>query len=965
MKELILQLQAKLTELKALQAADPTINTAFTQAEIDQLVKIEAFAKPRIAAVQAHEAKKQEKQTPKTETPVGLPDPKAVKTTETPVGLPDPKAVKTTETPVGLPDPKAVKTTETPVGLPDPKAVKTTETTKTETPKEDTDLEDFLKPEEEEEGDNVTLTVQTADFQEISETLEKNDAPKEIVDALKEVPTVTGKITENGAEVKVAKGDNSVEVGFETNEDGSLKTAKVEIETKDLVFGLEKTEDGGSGKIGGKVTDAEGSEITAVVNVGIDTKKGEATLGGSYSKEKIDGSKLELEGELKVSKEGVAIKGSKMETDADGNKKGVEGELEITKEKVKVGFGLGTENEDKGTNTEIGGSLELAKNKAVLELKGKHKFPVLPKKKLVIPFASVAVADLALTLSAKVDAEVEVKAGAKLEYDDKKGLDAMAKLVATGKVTLECAIGLQLTLIRLAKVAAEFVLTTYIQATAELAFQLNSVKNRSLAALHNVKGGLSTGVRLVIGASDEVIKIYEALGGSGSSLEFSYDLGTLELIAFTAPSYHSGKGWDLSTWSFGKGKDLIAIENKCAWVRDLVDTTVAVLEAICKFIGGVLRAIGRFVAAFVEGIMALGKAAGEYLLSWISPEAARKQREQAANDAAFEKVIAISVENVKKNPKLVQRLNNVPEASREAELQKIVREDKMVLKAWKYIFEGATFEQRAQLAEQLTTSIQNFKIVVPNPTTQLTKVLMFSATFNATNKEGGTGNFTADAIRFRLYCNGACVVNDALNKVIVKNGANQINTSMTMPAAVQLPRGADLKTAKWQLAAVIDLEGDIKDVESARIPITVTAPPPPSKAEIAATATVPPPAKLHFMGAGAYIVTFKTPDQFLTSSVSIDLTNSKFFTAAQLSSTEFTVILKADGKIVSSIKHKTPLKANVSQHIMLPKMTIPTFMGLQAANISASAQMWEIVVVANGKEIVKRPLQVKVQMTIF
>jgi hypothetical protein len=397
-------------------------------------------------------------------------------------------------------------------------------------------------------------------------------------------------------------------------------------------------------------------------------------------------------------------------------------------------------------------------------------------------------------------------------------------------------------------------------------------------------------------------------------------------------------------------------------VRDLVDTTVAVLEAIVKFIGGVLKAIGRFVAAFVDGIIALGKAAGEYLLSWVSPEAARKQREQAANDAAFEKVVAISVENVKKNPKLVQRLNNVPEASREAELQKIVREDKMVLKAWKFIFEGATFAQRAELAEQLTTSIQNFKIVVPNPTTQLTKVLMFSVNFNAVNKEGGAGNFTADAIRFRLYCNGSCVVNDALNKVIIKSGANQINTSMRIPAAVQLPRGADLKTAKWELAAVVDLEGDIKDVESGRVPITVTAPPPPSKAEIAATATVPPPAKLHFMGSGVYTITLNSPDQFLTNSVSIDLTNSKFFTPAQLSSAELTVMLKADGKIVSSIKHKTPLKANVSQHITLPKITIPTFMGLQAAGISASAQMWEIVIVANGKEIVKRPLQVAVKM---
>jgi hypothetical protein len=893
MKELILQLQAKLAELKALQASDPTINTAFTQAEIDQLIKIEAFAKPRLAALQAHEAKKQ---TPKTETPVGLPDPKAVKT-ETPVGLPDPKAVKT-ETPVGLPDPKAVKT---------------------ETPKEDTDLEDFLKPEEEEEGDNVTHTVQTADFQEISETLEKNDAPKEIVEAIKEIPTVTGKITENGAEVKIAKGDNSLEVGFETNDDGSLKTAKVEVETKDLIFGLEKTEDGGSGKIGGKVTDAEGSEITAVVNVGVDLKKGEATLGGSYSKEKLDGSKLELEGELKVSKEGVAIKGSKMETDADGNKNGVEGEVEITKDKVKVGFGLGTENEDKGTHTEIGGSLELAKNKAVLELKGKHKFPVLPKKEFRFPLASAGVATLYGLFSVKVDAEAEVKVGAKIESDDKKGLDAMAKLVATAKASIEGTAGLSLTILELVEGKVELFLKAAFEATAELAFQLGQAKSRALAALHDVKGALVGGIRLTVGAAPGIKAIYESLGGSGSSLEYSYDLASLELLTFTAPSYHSGKGWDTSTWGFGKGKDVIAIENKFAWVGDIVNATVGALKAIAEFIGNVLSAIGDFLVSVGKKLIEWGCAAIDGIAALFSSSARREQEARAHRDTTFKKIVETAIKAVKKKPKMVDRLMKIDNvAFRQVELERIVMEDALVKQAWRNIYETQDMKAASDTMKQLSADVKEFRLVATTPKTEVGSTAKFDFILNSTSA------FPVDGMRIDVKCNNKRVVMFPI-KGLVETGLTKRSYIIQLPNTnSDSLKGIDLAKAKWTACAVLDLPGGLKDQFSPEISFTVTVPlkPVAQVVDIKSTNTGSPIGDIKLLGANMFILSYGDP-KAVKARLSVDISPDSYLTDKMLAWANISLDIRCGGTIISSVKLDRALRRGIVNIIDVNNLFLP------------------------------------------
>ena len=868
MKELILQLEAKLAELKALQAADPNVNIAFSEAELQQLISVEKFAKPRIEAVKAHEAKQKEKQA----------------------------VVKPAE-----------KTTE--------------KTTEKETQKEEEEtLETFLgdKPEEKEEE---KLSLATPDFKKVGETLEKNEELKEAfgedLEKLKNIPRVEVNIGENGGDLKLSKGDNSIEAGFEIDEDGSLKSGKVGVETELLNVGVEVSKTGGSGNIGTTVTDSEGSEVSVDVKVGVDLEKKEASLAGSYSKEKADGSKLELEGELKVSQEELKVKASKMETDADGHKKGVEGELEINKNGVKVGFGVGSENEEKETNTEVSGSLEITKNKAIAEISGKHSFPLLPKKKVEIPFASVGLLTFKFTAGIEAKADVEVKAGMKLELNKDKGDSFMAKIVAKANASVTGSIGLAVTIVELVQGDIELAVTAAVQATAEIGFQVGQAKDRFLGALHDVKGAITSEIILTLGAATWIKETYESFGGSASTLESVYKMGQMELVNFEAPSYYKGKGWDTSTWGFSKGKDILILEDKAKAVGAFFQGIVDAIKAIAEFIGNVLSAIGNFLAAIGKKLIAGVIAAGEAIAAFFSDSARKEQEARAQNDANFKKIVEVAIKAVKKNPKHVERIMNVDEAYRKAELEKIVLEDELVKKAWRSIYETQDMKAADDSLKQLQADIKEFRLACTTPKIEVGGKANFDFILNSTSA------FPVNGMRIDIKCNGKTVKTLPI-KGLVEASYTKRNYCIQMPYADQL-KGIDLTKAKWEACAVLDLAGDLKDQVSLPIPMSVVAPPKPiaPPIDIKSTNTGTPIGGISVLNATAYTLS-ETNIQAVKARLTVDISPDSYLSDKALAFASIAFEIRCGDSIISSVPLDRPLRRGIvnifdASNLFLPK----------------------------------------------
>jgi hypothetical protein len=868
MKELILQLEAKLAELKDLQAADPNVNIAFSEAELQQLIAVEKFAKPRIEAVKAHNAKPKEQ--PKT-------------------------AEKTTE-----------KTVEKPAE------------------KEET-LDTFLGDKVEEKKEEK-LSLATPDFKKIGGTLEKDKALNEVfgddIKALKNIQRAEINIGENGGDLKLSKGDNSIEAGFELDKDGSLKSVKAAVETKNLNVGLEISKTGGSGNIGTKATDIEGSEISVDVKVSADLEKGEASLEGKYSKEKADGSKLELEGELKVSEEEVKVKASKMETDADGNKKGIEGELEITKEKVKVGFGHGTENEEKETKTQIAGALEIARNKAALEMVGKWSFPILTKKKVEIPFASIGVLTVKFTTSIEAKADVEVKAGMKLDLTEQSKGTFMAKVIAKANASVTGTIGLAVTIVELIQGDIELAVTAAAQATAEIGFQVGQAKNRFLGALHDVKGSIKSEIILTLGAATKIKELYVSFGGSASTLEEPFPMGELELVNFVAPSCYKDKGWDTSSWGFSKGKDIQLIEAKAAAVGAFFKGIVDALKAIAEFIGNVLSAIGDFLVSVGKKLIEWGVKAIDGLAALFSSAARKEQEARAQNDATFKKIVETAISAVKKNPKLVERLMKVDIAYRKIELEKIVMEDQLVKNAWRSIYETKDMKAAAETLQQLQADIKEFRLVATTPKINVGGTASFDFILNATSA------FPVNGMRIDIKCNGKTITSLPI-KGLVEASYTKRNYSIQMPYADQL-KSIDLTKAKWTACAVLDLAGDLKDQISPEIPITVVAPakvlaPP---IDIKSTNKGTPTGGISILGATSYVLSESNP-QAVKARLTVDISPDSYLSDKALAFASIGFDIRCDGTLISSVKLDRALRRGIVNIIDVGNLFLPkkkTFM---------------------------------------
>lgn len=910
MKELILQLEAKLAELKALQAADPNINIAFSEAELQQLIAVEKFAAPRINALKAHEAKQKEKQ-----------------------------AVVST-------------TTKKPA--------------EKEAEKEET-LETFLAdtPEEKEEE---KLAIATPDFKEIGETLEKNEELKEVfgedLEKLKNIPRVEVNIGENGGDLKLSKGDNSIEGGFELNEDGSLKSGKVAVETENLNVGLDINEKGGSGNIGAKTKDSDGNEIAVDVKVGVDLEKKEVSLEGSYSKEKADGSKLELEGELKVSKEELKVKASKMETDADGNKKGVEGELQIDMKKgeVKAGLGIGTENEEKGTNTEVSGSLEIAKNKAALEIQGKHSFPILKKKKVEIPFASVGLLTFKFTAGIEAKADIEVKAGMKLELNKDKGDSFMAKVVAKANASVTGSIGLAVTIVEIIQGDIELAVTAAVQATAEIGFQVSQAKDRFLGALHDVKGAITSEIIITLGAATKIKEFYESLGGSASTLESVYKMGQMELVNFEAPSYYKDKGWDTSTWGFTKGKDILILEEKAKAVGAFFQGIVDAIKAIAEFIGNVLSAIGNFLAAIGKKLIAGVIAAGEAIAAFFSDSARKEQEARAYNDAKFKQIVEAAIKAVKKNPKHVDRLMKVDVAYRKAELEKIVLEDELVKKAWRSIYETQDTKAADDNLKQLKADIKEFRLVCTTPKAELGSYVKFDFILNSTS------SFPVDGMRIDIKCNGQRVVMFPINGLVEANLTKR-NYSIKLPkTTADNLKGIDLAKAKWTACAVLDLAGNLKDQTSPEIPFVAVAPrkPAPKVVDIKSTSTnkVMPTGSIAMLNTNLFTLSWADSVP-VKARLKVDISPDSVFSDRELSWASIALDIRCGSSIISIATLDQALRRGIVNVIDVSNLFLPkraTFFEIAKSSLSVIDLMFKSDAEINS---ILRKTPITLNLTVF
>jgi hypothetical protein len=909
MKELILQLEAKLAELKALQAADPNINIAFTEAELQQLIAVEKFAKPRIEAVKAHEAKQKEKQ-----------------------------AVVST-------------TTEKPA--------------EKEAEKEET-LDSFLtgekKPTEEK------LSINTPDVKKIATVLNNSPEAKEIfgddIERLKNAPRIELNIGENGGDLKLSKGDNSIEGGFELDEDGSLKSGKFAIETESLNGGLEISKTGGSGNIGAKTKDSEGNEIAVDIKVGVDLEKKEVSLEGKYSKEKEDGSKVELKGELKVSKEELKVKAGKMETDAYGHKQGVEGELQIDMKKGegKASFGIGTADEKKETKTEISGSLEVTKNKAVAEITGKHSFPILKKKKVEIPFASVGLLTFKFTAGIEAKAEVELKAGMKLDLNKDKGDSFMAKVVAKANASVTGSIGLAVTIVELVQGDIELAVTAAVQATAEIGFQVGQAKDRFLGALHDVKGAITSEIVLTLGAATWIKETYESFGGSASTLESVYKMGQMELVNFQAPSYYKDKGWDTSSWGFSKGKDILILEEKAKAVGAFFQGIVDAIKAIAEFIGNVLSAIGNFIAAIGKKLIAGVIAAGEAIAAFFSDSARKEQEARAQNDAKFKQIVETAIKAVKKNPKHVDRIMKVDVAYRKAELEKIVLEDELVKKAWRSIYETQDMKAADDNLKQLKADIKEFRLVCTTPKAELGSDVKFDFILNSTS------SFPVDGMRIDIKCNGKRIVMFPINGLVEANLTKR-NYSIKLPSTTaDSLKGVDLAKAKWTACAVLDLAGDLKDQASLEIPFVAVAPRKPvAKAvDVKSTSTnkVTPTGSIAMLGSNLFILSW-TDSTAVKARLKVDISPDSVFSDRELSWASIALDIRCGSTLISSVKLDQALRRGIVNVIDVGNLFLPkraTFFEIAKSSLSVMDLMFK-----NDAEInsILRKTPITLNLTVF
>ncbi len=632
---------------------------------------------------------------------------------------------------------------------------------------------------EKEKKDAARVKMKTFDMAEIAKT-EKDDE-------LKKIPTVEMSVGKDGADLKVAQGDNTVEAGFELDDKGNLKSVKAGIETKDVVLSAKIGKEG-EVKVGGKGKDASGNDITVTTEVAWDADKGEAKLKGTYMKE-----------------------------DADGNKEGVSGTLEVGKDKVKVGGELGLKTKD-DQSIEAGGSLEISKNKAAIETRGKFSAPILPKKEWAFPLFSMGIATLYATLDFGITGTAEVKQGTQILWDEKSGkLDKMmGKYSLMGQLAMEGGIKLSMAIIELVEVGIRLALKVAVQATMEIGFMLSDPKNsRMMGALRKVGGSLSGKLQIIVGAAPMIRQGYQALGGNPDSLSTSFDIMGGELLVFDAPDWESGKGWDVTKWGFKPGKSLEEVKARAESIGAFFKKTWEILKAIGQFFVDLISNAIDLVVAVAKKLVEWAVGAFEWARAKFSAAYRKEQEAKAHRDATFKKVVESAIKAARNNPKITEKVYNAAPNLRRMVLEAVVMEDKLVKNAWLAIYETKDMQEAENIRRQIESDITEFKIT-PAGRFEVGGIGTFQLSLKVSK------SFKVAGLSVQLYCNGSRMVIVPLDG-FMEAGNTQRSVQVRIPNEAALAK-IDLTKAKWTAKAVLDLPGDLKDKDSAIVDVTVIKP---------------------------------------------------------------------------------------------------------------------------------------------
>jgi len=809
-----------MARIRELQALDPNIlllRTPVEAKEFEQLEVLEANTKKALE-------KKEAKQIAKQETPVGLPDPKTMEVeekqpVETPVGLPDPKTMEVeekqpVETPVGLPDPKTTEKEQ--------KQPAKTETTpqKVEQKPIATETKPAAKPEPKAKEEEKSLPI--AEVPQKTETSpEKKVEPTQAEPEKKEIPSDAE--PEKGLLDKWTDLEREGEAIEEENEEIKAKLAKV-------FKNIAKAErDNANGKLSEDEPEEEEEPegFTFKIRPNGDV---ESSYDGKYMKidvvMAIDGTVKSSSVKLQKNEHnyiGISKNedgGHTVEGKTGSEDNNLSGQIVYNADgTVKEVKGAGTAKLDKNTNVELSLSSEHVK----AGLTRKYEFQ---ERKWSIPVAHCGILSLAITAAISANGSFTAthelkKIGAS---DDAKRWQYETGL--TAKFEGKASLGLSVTALETLRV--EINANAYLRGQGTAKLTVIGADTPPTIATEETVISLSAGVSATIGASHNIQKKYQDLGGDPKSLEFTYDFGEIELLKITLPNWSSKDGFagEITKYEYGAG--LKAVEEIMKPYVDIVKKIIAILQALVEFFANIFANIGKFILACASALFnALDNA--------LNPEKAKALQERAVKDAKFNKAVekAANELKTKKDTALAMEAAGNDAAKQEEIFRGLVMKHPAVQKIYHQIYTNNDSKGADNTLDQMTAKVSGF-------TLQVGGKLEFGGKATLTLSAESDTTFPIEMLNLGIMINDGSVYNVAQAQAAnVTKGKWSITSEVNIPSADYFKqKGINLQDPanKWYAFAFLNMLGDDQD-KHVKIPITVKKPKAPAIKEAKPIAT--------------------------------------------------------------------------------------------------------------------------------
>ncbi len=697
---------------------------------------------------------------------------------------------------------------------------------------------------------------------------------------------------------------------------------------------------------------------------------------------------------------------STVKVDKDGNYKGfkqknVVAKSDDGKDKLKsvveisskeMVLGVGSEHKHTTSNKNISGKTEadlgLVVREDELGVKGsvshKWSFTLLPKLKVRVPIVpGMGFARVDFFAGIGIDANISVAMKPEFVHNVKKEsndlsftTEAKAELVLSGEL------GVSMVVEPIIEVGIELYTQLAIAALVEVKGKIDDFKSFTLESVGKLKGAFSGGVNLFISPAPSIMTIYQALGGKPDTLKYKYNLGHLDLFKFETPLWKSSKKWgSVKEFDMEKDAGMEAAEKKANDRAKVIKAIIDALMAVAKFIDGIIKAIFNFIKAIGKAIAEFFKGVYDWFAKmFMSKEKRQAMEKQEANNKAYEAVVKKALEDIKAQPKLVDKLSKITkEKEREEELQRMVREDEAVKAAYIAIFKPGEIANGEQVLAQLNSDISEFALVPRGALFELGGKLPAELSIKSAAPLD-----IKNALRIDVYCNGKRVVTMPINDPIPAGSSKRLY-QIQLPTAAALP-GIDPTKAEWEIQAVLDLMGNLKDKESAPQSFQIRAPKPQPQPEGGQakpqdgqpkTDTPAPSGKtalkvdLSLLGGNPRLQIDKTTP--VKAKINLEVPQDSPLTDKEIALPN----LKAELRIGATLLTSAPIKATLQRgakttadlSIELPKqlnlltLAFPKDTKASALVAALKSNPVTLVISANGKPLHSQALQVQIAAT--